>query len=286
MGISWQLHSNSCEIFSNRSRQTWPLFIVFWSPRECLFILPVWSWSQFWRSLRKLNLTWGTASNSFDIWNQDGNNNCNIYLKRQMGISWQLHSTAATKWRGHNPSSLLPLSNNAMADNNADKCIRFGDGTPPLCHTGNRSGGQLCQNCSHEHQAARAIFDGSGPQARRELLERENANLRLASTFASRELRAETRCTEAWHRAVEAKTSERNALIRQRDQQQAEWESQNHQTATQLHVSSLCPLRSRLSYGTLGIWGAWRDTCNSGQSPTHTINILTYLTSIHLERQI
>ena len=105
-----------------------------------------------------------------------------------------------------------------MADNNADKCIRFGDGTPPLCHTGNRPGGQLCQRCSREHQAAQAIFEGSEPQARRELLRRENTNLRVASTLASLELGVEVRCTEAWRRAVEAKTAERDTLIRQRDQ--------------------------------------------------------------------
>ena len=104
-----------------------------------------------------------------------------------------------------------------MADNNADKCIRFGDGTPPLCHTGNRPGGQLCQRCSHEHQAAQAIFEGSEPQARRELLRRENTNLRVASTLASLELGAEIRCTEAWRHAVEAKIAERDTLIRQRD---------------------------------------------------------------------
>ena len=105
-----------------------------------------------------------------------------------------------------------------MADNNADKCIRFGDGTPPLCHTGNRPGGQLCQRCSREHRAAQAIFEGSEPQARRELLRRENTNLRVASTLASLELGVEVRCTEAWRRAVEAKAAERDALIRQRDQ--------------------------------------------------------------------
>ena len=104
-----------------------------------------------------------------------------------------------------------------MAANDIDRCIRFGDGTPPLCHTSNRPSGQLCQRCSREHQAAQAIFGGSGPQARRELLRKENTNLRLASTFTSLELGAEVECTEAWRRAVEAKISERDALIRQRD---------------------------------------------------------------------
>ena len=111
-----------------------------------------------------------------------------------------------------------------MADNNivevegSNKCLRFGDGTPPLCHNGNRPGGQLCQNCSREHQAARAIFDGSGPQARRALLRKENQNLRLMSTFTSSELEAEVRCKEAWRQAVRAKISERDVLIKQRDQ--------------------------------------------------------------------
>ena len=114
-------------------------------------------------------------------------------------------------------SFLIFVTSVIMADNNIDRCLRFGDGTPPLCHTGNRPGGQLCQRCSQEHQAAQATFEGSGPQARRELLQKENINLRLANTFASLEYEAEVKCTEAWRRAVEAKVSERDALIRQRD---------------------------------------------------------------------
>ena len=116
-------------------------------------------------------------------------------------------------------SFLIFVTSVIMADNNIveDKCLRFGDGTPPLCHASNRPGGQLCQLCSQEHQAAQATFEGSGPQARRELLQRENINLRLANTFASMEYEAEVRCTEVWRRAVEAKVSERDALVRQRD---------------------------------------------------------------------
>ena len=40
----------------------------------------------------------------------------------------------------------------------------------------------------------------------------------LMSTFTSSELEAEVRCTEAWRQAVRAKTSERDTLIKQRDQ--------------------------------------------------------------------
>ena len=105
-----------------------------------------------------------------------------------------------------------------MAANNVDRCIRFGDGTPPLCHASNQPRGQLCQQCGNEHRVARAIYEGSGPQARQALLRKENENLRLASTFASFELGAEVRCTEAWRQAVRAKTSERDMLIKQRDQ--------------------------------------------------------------------
>ena len=104
-----------------------------------------------------------------------------------------------------------------MAANNVDRCIRFGDGTPPLCHASNQPRGQLCQQCGNEHRAARAIYEGSGPQARQALLRKENENLRLASIFASFELGAEVRCTEAWRQAVRAKISKRDTLIRQRD---------------------------------------------------------------------
>ena len=108
-----------------------------------------------------------------------------------------------------------------MADNvddeGSNKCLRFGDGKPPLCHVSNQLG-QLCQPCDREHQAARATFEGSTPQARRELLQRENLNLRLANAFASMEYEAEVRVTEAWRQAVAAKASKRDALIRQRNQ--------------------------------------------------------------------
>ena len=110
-----------------------------------------------------------------------------------------------------------------MADNDivdeegSNKCLRFGDGTPPLCHVRDQLG-HLCQPCSREHQAAQATFEGSTPQARRELLQRENLNLRLANAFASMEYEAEVRTTEAWRLAVAAKISERDTLIRHRDQ--------------------------------------------------------------------
>ena len=97
------------------------------------------------------------------------------------------------------------------------KCIRFNDGTPPLCHVSDQLG-HRCQPCTRENQAARATFEGSTPQARRELLRRENLNLRLANTFASVECEAEKRVTEVWHLAVTAKIAERDAMVRHRDQ--------------------------------------------------------------------
>ena len=111
-----------------------------------------------------------------------------------------------------------PLFHHVMAANNVNRCVRFGDGTPPLCHASNLPQGQLCQQCDNEHRFARDLYEGSGPQARRALLLKENQNLRLVSTFASFELGAEVKCTEAWHQAVRAKTSERDLLIKQRDQ--------------------------------------------------------------------
>ena len=105
-----------------------------------------------------------------------------------------------------------------MAANNVSRCVRFGDGTPPVCHANNLPQGQLCQQCDNEHRSARDVYEGSGPQARRALLLRENQNLRLMNTFASFELGAEISCTEAWQQAVRAKTSERDMLIKQRDQ--------------------------------------------------------------------
>ena len=104
-----------------------------------------------------------------------------------------------------------------MAANNVNRCVRFGDGTPPLCHASNLPRGQLCQQCNSERQFARDLYENSGPQARRELLRKENRNLSLVNTFASFELEAEVQCTRAWHQAVRAKTSERDLLIKQRD---------------------------------------------------------------------
>ena len=111
-----------------------------------------------------------------------------------------------------------PSFHHVMAANNVNRCVRFGDGTPPLCHASNLPQGQLCQQCDNEHRFARGVYEGSGPQARRALLLKENQNLRLMSTFASFELGAEARCTEAWRQAVRAKASERDMLIKQRDQ--------------------------------------------------------------------
>ena len=105
-----------------------------------------------------------------------------------------------------------------MAANNTSRCVRFGDGTPPLCHANNLPQGQLCQQCDNEDRSARDTYENSGPQARRALLLRENQNLRLMNTLKSSELGAEISCKEAWQQAVKAKTSERDMLVKQRDQ--------------------------------------------------------------------
>ena len=105
-----------------------------------------------------------------------------------------------------------------MAANNTSRCVRFGDGTPPLCHANNLPQGQLCQQCDNENRSARDTYENSGPQARRALLLRENQNLRLMNTLKSSELGAEMSCKEAWQQAVKAKTSERDMLVKQRDQ--------------------------------------------------------------------
>ena len=107
---------------------------------------------------------------------------------------------------------------NIMAANNTSRCIRFGDGTPPLCHANNLPQGQLCQQCDNEDRSARDTYENSGPQARRALLLRENQNLKLMNTLKSSELGAEISCKEAWQQAVKAKTSERDMLVKQRDQ--------------------------------------------------------------------
>ena len=107
-----------------------------------------------------------------------------------------------------------------MADINArgsNLCIRFGDGTRPLCHVSGQLG-HLCQLCSRESQAAQAAFENVTPQARRKLLERENANLRIVNVFATVEYEVKAKTTEAWRRAVTAKLAERDALLRFQDQ--------------------------------------------------------------------
>ena len=106
---------------------------------------------------------------------------------------------------------------NIVDEEGSTKCIRFGDGTPPLCHVSDQLG-HRCQPCTQENRAAQATFEGSTPQARHELLRRENLNLRLANTFTSMEYEAEKRITEVWHLAVTAKIAERDAIIRHRDQ--------------------------------------------------------------------
>ena len=107
-----------------------------------------------------------------------------------------------------------------MADIDAvgsTRCIRFGDNTRPICHARGQLG-HLCQPCSRESQAAQAAFDNGTPQERRELLQKENTNLRLVNVFANVEYEAEARTTEAWRRAVTAKLAERDTLFRFRDQ--------------------------------------------------------------------
>ena len=99
----------------------------------------------------------------------------------------------------------------------SNKCIRFGDGTRPLCHVSGQLG-HLCQPCSRENQAAHVIFENGTPQARREILQRENVNLGLVNVFATMEYKAEVKTTEAWRLLVAAKTAERDALLRLRDQ--------------------------------------------------------------------
>ena len=97
------------------------------------------------------------------------------------------------------------------------KYLRCGDGTRPLCHVSGQLG-HLCQPCGREDQAAHILFENGTPQARREILRREHNNLRLANIFTTMEYEAEMKTTEAWRIAVAAKTAERDALLRHRDQ--------------------------------------------------------------------
>ena len=48
-----------------------------------------------------------------------------------------------------------------MAANNTSRCVRFGDGTPPLCHANNLPQGQLCQQCDNEDRSARNTHENS-----------------------------------------------------------------------------------------------------------------------------
>ena len=107
-----------------------------------------------------------------------------------------------------------------MADVNAvgsTRCIRFGDNTQPICHASGQLG-HMCQPYSRESQAAQAAFNSGTPQERRELLQKENTNLRVINVLINVEYEAEARTTEAWRRAVTAKLAERDALRRLRDQ--------------------------------------------------------------------
>ena len=106
---------------------------------------------------------------------------------------------------------------NIVDEQGSVKCFRFGDGTKPLCHVEGQLG-HLCQLCSRQDQAVRTLFDNGTPQARRELLQREHNNLRLAHAFTTMEHQAEIKATEAWRIAVAAKTAERDALLRHRGQ--------------------------------------------------------------------
>ena len=104
---------------------------------------------------------------------------------------------------------------NVLEEQGSVKCLRFNDGTKPVCHVEGQLG-HLCQPCSHQDQAARALFDNGTPQARHELLQREHQNLRLAHVFTTAEHQAEASATEAWRIAVAAKTAERDTLLRHR----------------------------------------------------------------------
>ena len=137
-----------------------------------------------------------------------------LWARERIALPISTAETTEQRRRSH----FFSLFHHIMAANNVSRCVRFGDGTPPLCHASNLPQGQVCQQCDNEHRSARDVYEGSGPEARRALLLKENQNLRLMSTFASFELEAETRCTEAWQQAVRAKISERDMLIKQRDQ--------------------------------------------------------------------
>ena len=65
---------------------------------------------------------------------------------------------------------------NILDEQGSTKCLRFSDGTKPVCNVEGQLG-HLCQPCSRQDQAARTLFDNGTPQARCELLQREHQNL-------------------------------------------------------------------------------------------------------------
>ena len=136
-----------------------------------------------------------------------------LCVPQAQGCAAPLISTAVLS----HPQTETPI---IMADINEEgsiKCLQFGDGTRLLCHVSGQLG-HICQPCGHEDQAAGILFENGTPQARREILRREHNNLRLASIFTTMEYKAELRTTEVLRIAVAAKTAERDALLRHRDQ--------------------------------------------------------------------
>ena len=102
-----------------------------------------------------------------------------------------------------------------------ENCLIFMDGTPPMCGVLDRMG-RRCERCRRAFERAQRRFTRATSNERCQLLRRETASLTAANEHLGQvreDVRAET---AAWRLATENVERQREALSRQRAENEAQ----------------------------------------------------------------
>ena len=102
-----------------------------------------------------------------------------------------------------------------------ENCLIFMDATPPICGVLNRLG-QRCERCRRAFERAQRTFNSATSDERCQLLQRETANLTAANEHFDRVREDAMAETAAWRLATEDVERQREALSRQRVEDEAQ----------------------------------------------------------------
>lgn len=102
-----------------------------------------------------------------------------------------------------------------------ENCLIFMDATPPICGVLDRVG-QRCEQCRRAFERAQRTFNRATSNERCQLLQRETANLTAVNEHFGRARENARAETAAWRLATEDVERQREALSRQRVEDEAQ----------------------------------------------------------------